>query len=136
MLLVPIVYRLGLDLFRSRRVAVLAAALTFGLTTYFLRPAAGSVVTVRLEVAAPGARQVSVVGDWNGWDPDRDRLVLSKGHASLLLYTVLAHRGFFSPELLDTFRDADSTLQGHPCLILLYHCGTQLTIALDKLKTL
>jgi transketolase len=49
-------------------------------------------------------------------DPDRDRLVLSKGHASLLLYTVLAHRGFFSPELLGTFRDAGSTLQGHPCM--------------------
>ena len=49
-------------------------------------------------------------------DPDRDRLVLSKGHASLLLYEVLAHRGFFSPDRLDTFRDADSTLQGHPCM--------------------
>jgi transketolase len=49
-------------------------------------------------------------------DPDRDRLVLSKGHASLLLYAVLAHRGFFSPELLGTFRDADSNLQGHPCM--------------------
>jgi transketolase len=49
-------------------------------------------------------------------DPGRDRLVLSKGHASLLLYTVLAHRGFFSPDLLATFRDADSTLQGHPCM--------------------
>jgi len=53
---------------------VLAAALTFGLTTHFLRPAAGGVVTIRLMLAAPGAGSVSVVGDWNGWDPDRDRL--------------------------------------------------------------
>ncbi len=52
--------------------AVLAAALTFGLTTRLPRPA--RVVTVRLMLAAPGAGSVSVVGDWNGWDPQRDRL--------------------------------------------------------------
>ena len=52
--------------------AVLAAALTFGLTTRLQRPA--RVVTVRLMLAAPGAGSVSVVGDWNGWDPQRDRL--------------------------------------------------------------
>ena len=49
------------------------------------------------------------------WE-DRDRFVLSKGHASLLLYEVLAHRGFFDPALAGTFRDIDSTLQGHPCM--------------------
>lgn len=49
------------------------------------------------------------------WE-DRDRFVLSKGHASLLLYTVLAHRGFFDPALLESFRDLDSTLQGHPSM--------------------
>jgi len=54
--------------------AVLAAALTFGLTMHFLRPAEGGAVTVRLLLAAPGAGSVSVVGDWNGWDPDKDRL--------------------------------------------------------------
>ena len=54
--------------------AVLAAALTFGLTMHFLRPAASKVVTVRLILAAPGAGSVSVVGDWNDWNPDRDRL--------------------------------------------------------------
>lgn len=48
--------------------------------------------------------------DWE----DRDRFILSKGHASLLLYTVLAYRGFFEPEILASFRDIDSTLQGHP----------------------
>jgi transketolase len=36
--------------------------------------------------------------------PDRDRLVLSKGHASCMLYTVLAHRGYFPVDELKTFR--------------------------------
>jgi transketolase len=46
--------------------------------------------------------------------PDRDRLLFSKGHACAMLYAVLAHRGFFDPKLLSTFRSFDSTLQGHP----------------------
>ena len=45
---------------------------------------------------------------------DRDRLVLSKGHTSPALYSVLAHRGFFPVEDLKTFRQIDSYLQGHP----------------------
>jgi len=48
--------------------------------------------------------------------PDRDRLVVSKGHASCMLYTVLANRGYFPPEELKTFRQIDSRLQGHPCM--------------------
>ena len=48
--------------------------------------------------------------------PDRDRLVVSKGHASCMLYTVLAHRGYFPPEELATFRQIDGRLQGHPCM--------------------
>jgi len=47
---------------------------------------------------------------------DRDRFVLSKGHASCVLYTVLAYRGFFPVEELATFRQLDSRLQGHPCM--------------------
>ena len=46
--------------------------------------------------------------------PDRDRLVFSKGHACAMLYTVLAHRGFFPVEELATFRALNSRLQGHP----------------------
>jgi transketolase len=46
--------------------------------------------------------------------PDRDRLVFSKGHACAMLYTVLAHRGFFPVEELGTFRSLNSRLQGHP----------------------
>ena len=45
---------------------------------------------------------------------NRDRFVLSKGHSCPGLYSALAHRGFFSTDLLKTFRHTDSTLQGHP----------------------
>ena len=45
---------------------------------------------------------------------DRDRMVLSKGHAAPALYSVLANRGFFPVEELITLRKADSRLQGHP----------------------
>ncbi len=45
---------------------------------------------------------------------DRDRLVLSKGHAAPALYSVLAHRGFFPVEELLTLRKIGSRLQGHP----------------------
>ena len=46
--------------------------------------------------------------------PDRDRLVLSKGHASAALYAVLAEKGYIDKEELKTFRNIDSNLQGHP----------------------
>ena len=48
--------------------------------------------------------------------PDRDRLVLSKGHTAPGLYSVLANRGFFPVEDLKTLRHIDSYLQGHPVL--------------------
>lgn len=44
----------------------------------------------------------------------RDRFVLSKGHASPVLYATLAHRGFFPTEELKGFRRLGSKLQGHP----------------------
>ena len=47
-------------------------------------------------------------------DPNRDRLVLSKGHACPALYSVLAQKGYFDKELLKTFRKIGSDLQGHP----------------------
>ncbi len=47
---------------------------------------------------------------WEG----RDRFVLSKGHTTPGLYSVLAERGFFPVEDLPTFRHIDSYLQGHP----------------------
>jgi len=45
---------------------------------------------------------------------DRDRLILSKGHASPLLYSALAEAGYFDRNLLPTFRKLESPLQGHP----------------------
>jgi len=45
---------------------------------------------------------------------NRDRFVLSKGHASPLLYSVLAEKGLLDKELLPTFRHLGSPLQGHP----------------------
>ena len=45
---------------------------------------------------------------------DRDRFVLSKGHAAPGLYSVLANRGYFPVEELETLRHIDSRLQGHP----------------------
>lgn len=48
-----------------------------------------------------------------GW-PDRDRLVLSKGHSCPVVYAALARRGYFPVELLATLRTLGSPLQGHP----------------------
>jgi transketolase len=45
--------------------------------------------------------------------PDRDRLILSKGHAAPLLYAALAECGYFPVEELSTLRQVDSRLQGH-----------------------
>jgi transketolase len=46
--------------------------------------------------------------------PDRDRFILSKGHASPALYAILAERGFFPREELQTLRRIGSRLEGHP----------------------
>src|SRR5919202_222548 len=46
--------------------------------------------------------------------PQRDRFILSKGHAAPLLYAVLAEAGYFPREQLSTLRQLDSPLEGHP----------------------
>lgn len=46
-------------------------------------------------------------------DPDRDRFVMSKGHASPALYAILAERGFFPSSELERFRMIDGVCQGH-----------------------
>jgi len=51
--------------------------------------------------------------DW----ADRDRVFWSKGHCSPVVYAVLARSGYFSPDLLPTFRKLGSPLQGHPARI-------------------
>lgn len=47
--------------------------------------------------------------DW----PERDRFVLSKGHATPVIYAALAEAGYFSPDSLSGFRSLGSDLQGH-----------------------
>ncbi len=51
-------------------------------------------------------------------EPDRDRFILSKGHCSIGLYSVLALRGYFPVAELATFDQGDSRLQGHPDMLL------------------
>lgn|SRR5574344_808142 len=77
---------------------------------------------------------------------ERDRFVLSKGHASSALYAILAQRGYFAEEELMTFRKLGSKLQGHPSTMLKgievstgslgqglsMACGIALALRLDK----
>lgn len=49
-------------------------------------------------------------------EPQRDRLVLSKGHTAPALYSTLAQRGFFPEEELKRLRHIGAMLQGHPCI--------------------
>ena len=59
---------------------------------------------------------LNIPSDWDK-SPEfdtRDRFILSKGHASPLLYSVLAQHGLFDEEELMTFRKFGSRLQGHP----------------------
>ncbi len=79
-------------------------------------------------------------------DAKRDRFVLSKGHASAALYSVLSQKGFFPKEDLANFRQFGSYLQGHPTLLcpgvevatgslgqgLSMACGIALALRLDK----
>lgn len=66
---------------------------------------------------------VALYFNWMRVDPqdpdweDRDRFVLSKGHAAPALYAVLAEAGFFDVSALMTFRSLHSILQGHPCRV-------------------
>ena len=77
----------------------------------------------------------------------RDRFILSKGHASAALYSVLAHLGYFPKDELATFRALCSRLQGHPSSRLLegievstgslgqgvsMACGIALGLKIDK----
>ena len=52
--------------------------------------------------------------DWEA----RDRFILSKGHAAPVYYAALARRGYFPEEMLQTYDELDSLLQGHPDM----HC--------------
>lgn len=49
-------------------------------------------------------------------DPERDRFILSKGHAATTLYVVLAYQGFFPAEILESYARPGSCLSEHPNL--------------------
>ena len=90
--------------------------------------------------------------DWknNSEFKDRDRFVLSKGHASACLYAVLANCGYLSTDELLTFRQLGTRLQGHPSVKhldgievstgslgqgLSLACGIALGLKLDKINS-
>lgn len=52
----------------------------------------------------------------NPQDPQRDRFVLSKGHAAPVLYSTLAAKGYFAEDELLTLRKINSRMQGHPSI--------------------
>jgi transketolase len=71
----------------------------------------------------------SYSGEWErimSYDPadpfwsNRDRFVLSKGHAAPAFYAVLAEAGFFSPEHFKIYRKIDCLLEGHPVMCRLF----------------
>jgi transketolase len=69
-----------------------------------------SVIDLLVAIAFGPLRHDPRRPDW----PDRDRIVLSKGHAVPALYTVMARSGYFPEEQLITLRKLGSPLQGHP----------------------
>jgi transketolase len=69
-----------------------------------------SVIDLLVAIAFGRLRHDPRRPDW----PDRDRIVLSKGHAVPALYTVMARAGYFPEERLITLRKLGSPLQGHP----------------------
>ena len=93
-----------------------------------------------------------VMRQFPDWDKnpnfaDRDRFVLSKGHASAAIYSILAHCGYFPEEDLLEYRKFGTKLQGHPCCSKLkgievstgslgqglsIGCGMALGLKLDK----
>jgi transketolase len=74
----------------------------------------GSLSIVEMLVAIYSIADVSPD---NPTRPDRDRIILSKGHACPALYAILAELAFFPKEDLWTLRQLDSHLQGHPDML-------------------
>lgn len=66
------------------------------------------------EILAVLYLECAFVAPENQDDPDRDRVVLTKGHGAPMLYRALAEKGFFPLEEMETLRRFGSRLQGHP----------------------
>jgi len=58
--------------------------------------------------------QILNINPMDPYEENRDRLILSKGHAASALYAVLAKRGFFEEKLLDTFAEDGGKISVHP----------------------
>lgn len=65
----------------------------------------------------------------NAWAKDRDRFILSKGHACAALYATLALRGFFSEEILDEYCINGGRLPGHSTM----HCASGVEVSTGSL---
>lgn len=66
------------------------------------------------DIVAAAYWQVLNIDPKNPADPDRDRFILSKGHAATTLYAILAFKGFISDELLMTYTQDGGKLAEHP----------------------
>jgi transketolase len=73
-------------------------------------PASLSIV----EILAVLYHDILNVDPGNPKEPNRDRFILSKGHAGVALYAILADRGFFDKKHLETFGKRGTILGGHP----------------------
>jgi transketolase len=76
-------------------------------------PASLSIVEILLVLY----QRILKIDPQNPRDPGRDRFILSKGHAGVALYAVLAKKGFFPTDLLDKFGKRESILGGHPDML-------------------
>jgi len=67
-----------------------------------------------VEILAVLYYEIMNIDPQNPKDPQRDRFILSKGHAGVTLYAILADKGFFDKKHLDTFGRRGTILGGHP----------------------
>lgn len=69
-----------------------------------------------VEIVATLYGQIMKLSPDKPLDPNRDRFILSKGHACLALYSVLAEKGYFKRDELKNFEKSGSFLLGHPVM--------------------
>lgn len=77
----------------------------------------GSALSI-VDILAVLYQEVMTVNPEDPSDPERDRFILSKGHACSALYAVLAEKGFFSPAELQMYHENGSRLLGHATTIV------------------
>ena len=69
-----------------------------------------------MEIVASLYGQIMKLDPEKPLDPNRDRFILSKGHACLALYSALVEKGYFKREELKNFEKSGSFLLGHPVM--------------------